>query len=197
MCKVGDPADAATDVSAVASAVAVSRIKAQLREATDRGAKILLGGDIKGNLIQPTVVKNATDAMLGMREEVFGPVAFTTSFDTKDEVIARARNHKYGLRAAVFGGQQAKETAAALAGEQYCHPVPDYTFGKFGTVVCNQTRSESWRGALIIKPIGGYGYSGWIWETVNGDFRLKQGPKLLSLETSSGESESLTYPPIP
>ena len=37
---------------------------------------------------------------------------------------------------------------------------------------------------LVTKAVGGYGYSGWIWETVGGEFRLKQGPKLLSLETS-------------
>ena len=30
----------------------------------------------------------------------------------------------------------------------------------------------------------GYGYSGWIWETVDGRFQIKQGPKLLSTETS-------------
>jgi acyl-CoA reductase-like NAD-dependent aldehyde dehydrogenase len=40
------------------------------------------------------------------------------------------------------------------------------------------------RGAGIVRPVGGYGYSGWIWETVRGRFRIKQGPKLLSVETS-------------
>ena len=43
--------------------------------------------------------------MSGMREEVFGPVAFTTPFDTKEEVVRRAKDHKYGLRAALFGGE--------------------------------------------------------------------------------------------
>jgi hypothetical protein len=37
----------------------------------------------------------------------------------------------------------------------------------------------------VVKAVGGYGYSGWIWETVNGSFRIKQGPKLLSLETAA------------
>jgi hypothetical protein len=35
------------------------------------------------------------------------------------------------------------------------------------------------------KAVGGYGLSGWIWETVGGRFRIKQGPKLFSLETSA------------
>jgi betaine-aldehyde dehydrogenase len=182
---VGDPADDKTDVSAVASGLAVRRIASQLADAVQKGAEILVGGSILGNLVNPTVVKNATDDMLGMREEVFGPVAFTSSFETPKEVLARARDHKYGLRAAVFGGQVAQDVAEVLRGEDYCHPVPDYTFGRFGTVAYNEPRSTSWRGALIVKPIGGYGYSGWIWETVDGNFRIKQGAKLFSIETSA------------
>ncbi|HBX43888.1 MAG TPA: hypothetical protein DEH27_08970, partial [Deltaproteobacteria bacterium] len=162
---VGMPEDERTDVSPVASALAVSRIRAQLADALAGGAKIVLGGRIEGNTIHPTIVRDATDDMLGMREEVFGPVAFTSPFDTKEEVLRRAKDHKYGLRAAVFGGREAVETAEELAGGSYCHPVPAYTFGKFGTVALNQTRAESWRGAFVVKAVGGYGYSGWIWET--------------------------------
>ena len=181
---VGDPADERTDVSPVASDLAVERIRAQLDDAVRMGAEILVGGRMEGNLIYPTVVKNATDVMLGMREEVFGPVAFTSTFASAEEVVTRSRNHKYGLRAAVFGGKQAQEVAKALRGEDYCHPVADYTFGRFGTVALNETRASSWVGAFVTKPVGGYGYSGWIWETVEGRFQIKQGPKLLSTETS-------------
>ena len=186
---VGRPEDERTDVSPVASSLAVTRIRAQLADALARGAKIVLGGRIEGNTIHPAIVRDATDDMLGMREEVFGPVAFTAPFDTKEEVLRRAKDHKYGLRAAVFGGTEAEETAKELAGGPYCHPVPGYTFGKFGTVALNQTRAESWRGAFVVKAVGGYGYSGWIWETVNGAFRIKQGPKLLSLETAAAGEE--------
>jgi len=182
---VGDPADPRTDVSPLASPVAVARIREQLQEAVSRGAEILVGGRINGNLVEPTVVKNATDDMLGMREEVFGPVLFTTSFETSAEVLSRAQNHNYGLRAAVFGGDEAAMVAAELVGEPYCHPVPTYTFGRFGNVAYNQTRSESWRGALITKPVGGYGYSGWIWETTEDGFQIKRGPKLFSFETTT------------
>jgi acyl-CoA reductase-like NAD-dependent aldehyde dehydrogenase len=181
---VGDPASDRTDVSPVASDLAVTRIRAQLDDAVRLGGEIMVGGKIEGNLIYPTVVRNATDEMLGMREEVFGPVAFTSSFASAKEVLARSRSHKYGLRAAVFGGGEAQEVADALRGEDYCHPVSCYTFGRFGTVVLNETRAASWRGAFVTKPVGGYGYSGWIWETVEGRFQLKQGPKLLSTETS-------------
>ena len=181
---VGGPEDERTDISPVASSLAVDRIRAQLADALSRGAKIVLGGRIEGNTIHPTIVRDATDDMLGMREEVFGPVAFTSAFETKEEVVRRAKDHRYGLRAAVFGGREAEEAAGKLAGGAYCHPVSGYTFGKFGTVALNQTRAESWKGAFVVKAVGGYGYSGWIWETEDGAFRIKQGPKLLSVETS-------------
>ena len=182
--KVGAPEDPETDISAVASELAVSRIKTQIKDAVAKKAKVLIGGEIEGSLVYPTVIRDATDDMAGMCEEVFGPVAFTSPFEAVPEVIARAQNHKYGLRAAVFGGAEAKEIARALRGESYCHPVPDYTFGKFGTVAVNKPRAETWIGSLVTKAVGGYGYSGLIWETVDGRFRLKQGPKLLSLESS-------------
>lgn len=181
----GEPADLATDVSALASDLAVSRIAAQLDEARRRGAMVTVGGGIEGNLVHPAVVKNATDDMLGMREEVFGPVIFSSPFDTAAEVRERAASHKYGLRAAVFGGDEAAAVAGALKGADYCHPVADYTFGKFGTVALNTLRSVSWRGAFVTVPVGGYGYSGWIWQTVDGKFGIKQGAKLLSVETSA------------
>jgi betaine-aldehyde dehydrogenase len=186
---VGNPEDERTDVSPVASDLAVTRTRAQLADAVAKGARIVLGGRIEGDTVHPTIVRDATDDMLGMREEVFAPVAFTSPFDTKEEVLRRATDHKYGLRAAVFGGQEAKETAENLTGKAYCHPVPGYTFGKFGTVALNQTRAESWKGAFVVKAVGGYGYSGWIWETANGTFRIKQGPKLLSLETAAENGE--------
>jgi succinate-semialdehyde dehydrogenase/glutarate-semialdehyde dehydrogenase len=90
------------------------------------------------------------------------------------------------LRAAIYGEEEAaQKLAQELVGEPYCHPVNEIKFGVFGTVAVNQPRSESWEGAFVSKPVGGYGYSGWIWETVSDEFILKQGAKLLSLETSA------------
>jgi acyl-CoA reductase-like NAD-dependent aldehyde dehydrogenase len=182
---VGEPRDRRVQVTPLASDLAVAGIKAALAEAVARGAQILAGGKIVGNLVYPTLIRDATDDLLGMKNEVFGPILFTSSFSEQEAVVARAKNHQYGLRASVYGGEEAARTAAALRGEDYCHPVPDYTFGKFGTVSLNQPRAESWRGALVTKAVGGYGYSGWIWETVAGRFQIKQGPKLIHLETST------------
>ena len=182
--RLGDPADPATEMGPVISPEALKGIKAQLMDAVAQGGKVALGGDIQGNLVPPTVVLEATPKMLGMQEETFGPVAFLARFDTTEEVIKLAQDNRYGLRAAVYGGSEAEAVYQALIGQPYCHPVPSFQFGVFGTISVNQPRSQSWVGAFVSKPVGGYGYSGWIWEPRDGALRLKQGPKLLSLETS-------------
>ena len=183
--KVGNPEDPATEMGPVASARAIGSIKAQLEDAVARGGRIVLGGEIEGNLVYPTVVVNGSHDMLGMRDETFGPVSFVQSFSTTEEAIRLARDNRYGLRAAIYGvEQEAVKVGEKLVGEPYCHPVKEMKFGVFGTIAVNQPRSETWQGAFVGKPVGGYGHSGWIWETVDGEFVLKQGAKLLSIETS-------------
>ena len=187
--RLGDPADPATEMGPVISDLALKAIRAQLQDAAARGGKIALGGDLQGRLVPPTVVLEATQEMRGMQDETFGPVAFLARFREPEEAIALARDSRYGLRATVYGGAaEAEAVGRALVGEPYCHPVESMRFGVFGTVSVNQPRSESWVGAFVWKPVGGYGYSGWIWEPApDGAFILKQGPKLLSLETSVEE----------
>ena len=183
--KMGDPQDPETEMGPVASPRAIANIKAQLKDAVARGGRIVLGGEIEGNLVHPTVVVDATHDMLGMQDETFGPVSFIQSFSTTEEAIRLARDNRYGLRAAIYGDEQeALKVGEKLVGEAYCHPVEEMKFGVFGTIAVNQPRSETWQGAFVDKPVGGYGFSGWIWETIHDEFILKQGAKLLSVETS-------------
>lgn len=185
--KVGDPRDPETLVTPLGSPLAVENIKRQLEDAKKRGARILLGGKIEGNLVYPTIVADATPHMLGVQEETFGPVSFVIPFNVPEEAINMARQSRYGLRATVYGGEEAERIGSALKGAPYMHEVPEMVFGKFGTVSVNEPRSESWRGAFVVKAVGGYGYSGWEWDALGDPFKLKQGPKLLSLETSIPE----------
>jgi len=186
--KVGDPKDPETVVTPLGSPLAVKNIARQLEDAREKGARILLGGRIEENLVYPTIIADAIPDMLGVQEETFGPVSFVIPFDTLEEVISMAKQSRYGLRAAVYGKGEAERIALALEGEPYMHEVPELVFGKFGTVSINEPRSESWKGAFVVKPVGGYGYSGWEWDALGETVKLKQGPKLLSLETSIPEA---------
>jgi betaine-aldehyde dehydrogenase len=48
------------------------------------------------------VFTGVTDDMVIAREEIFGPVASVLTFDTEDEVIARANDTDLGLAGGVF-----------------------------------------------------------------------------------------------
>jgi acyl-CoA reductase-like NAD-dependent aldehyde dehydrogenase len=78
---------------------------AQLAEALDRGAKVLVGGeavDGLGHFFQPAVVVDVpADARLAT-EEVFGPVLPVWKVDGLDEAIERANATPYGLGSSIW-----------------------------------------------------------------------------------------------
>jgi acyl-CoA reductase-like NAD-dependent aldehyde dehydrogenase len=100
--KVGDPADEETDVGPVIDDAARERILAWIEEARTRGARVLTGGDLDGELIRPTVIADAARELKVSSEEVFGPVVTVNPYDTLDEAIALANGTRYGLQAGVF-----------------------------------------------------------------------------------------------
>jgi acyl-CoA reductase-like NAD-dependent aldehyde dehydrogenase len=100
--KVGDPMDEATDVSALISTGDTERVKAWIDDAVAEGAKVVVGGEVEGRLLQPTVIADATDDMKVCRAEVFGPVVALQTYDELDEAMASANDTDYGLQAAIF-----------------------------------------------------------------------------------------------
>ena len=99
---LGDPAEEETDVGPVIDDDARERILSWIVEARDSGAEILAGGGSDGDLLQPTVVANATPDMKVCREEVFGPVVVLNTYESLDEAIALANGTRYGLQAGIF-----------------------------------------------------------------------------------------------
>ncbi len=187
--KVGEPLDPGTQVGPVVDQTAVRRIKAQVEDALEKRGKLLCGGPLEGNLIAPTIIDGANHDMIGMREESFGPISFVQSFGSAPEAISLAQDSPYGLHAAVWGWRDAPAVVSALAGENYLHEVESLVFGKFGMMTINSAiplaqKSLRRKGAARPVGIGGYGYSGWVWESAGGRLGLKQGPKALDIETS-------------
>ena len=93
-------------------------IAAQLADAAQKGASILIGGVIEthggGKWIRPTVVTNVNHTMAVMTEETFGPVLPVMTYRTTDEAIALANDSEYGLSAAVIAGSLAEAETIAL-----------------------------------------------------------------------------------
>jgi acyl-CoA reductase-like NAD-dependent aldehyde dehydrogenase len=99
---VGDPADDETDVGPLISKDERDRVLDWIAEARSRGAQVLTGGDLDGDLLRPTVVADAPPDAKVSCEEVFGPVCTVTAYDSLDEAIALANGTRYGLQAGVF-----------------------------------------------------------------------------------------------
>ncbi|MDO3705986.1 NADP-dependent succinic semialdehyde dehydrogenase [Micromonospora sp. C28SCA-DRY-2] len=98
--RVGDPMDDDTDVGPLASEGGRDEIHAQVRDAVDRGATVLCGGEPPagpGWYYPPTVVTDLTPQMRMWREEVFGPVAGLYRVSSYDEAIEVANGTSFGL----------------------------------------------------------------------------------------------------
>jgi succinate-semialdehyde dehydrogenase/glutarate-semialdehyde dehydrogenase len=74
-------------------------------DAVDRGARAVVGarpGDGRGYFYEPTVLADVPPGARVLREEIFGPVAPVTSFDSEAAAVAAANDTEYGLVAYVY-----------------------------------------------------------------------------------------------
>ena len=80
-------------------------VRLRIKDAESKGAKALVGGhdvDGRGYFYEPTVLADVPkDAQL-LKDEIFGPVAPVTSFQSEQDAIDAANNTEYGLVAYVY-----------------------------------------------------------------------------------------------
>ena len=98
--KVGDGLEAGTALGPLINASAMTKVQDHISDATAKGAKVILGGDVPqgpGHFIAPTIVTGATRDMAVSTEETFGPFAPLFKFEDEDEVIALANDTIFGL----------------------------------------------------------------------------------------------------
>lgn len=104
--KTGNPLDETTDVGPIVSKKQLDKLKEQLDDTVNKGAKIIYGGNLldidNGNYIEPTLIANISKDMLVYNEEVFGPILSVIPFNDIDEAIKIANDTKYGLGGYVF-----------------------------------------------------------------------------------------------
>lgn len=107
--RVGDPMDPQTQVGALISAGHLEKVMSYIESGKASGARLICGGKrpedpalAKGCYVEPTVFADSTDDMRHVREEIFGPIMSVLSFDSEEEVVARANDTDFGLAAGVF-----------------------------------------------------------------------------------------------
>ncbi|MGB7448557.1 MAG: NAD-dependent succinate-semialdehyde dehydrogenase [Ornithinimicrobium sp.] len=102
---VGDGTAEGTQVGPLIDEAALEKVEALVTDATDRGAQVLVGGerhDGIGYFYPPTVLTGVSADAKAAHEEIFGPVAALTPFESEDEVVAAANDTRYGLVSYVF-----------------------------------------------------------------------------------------------
>ena len=103
----GDPLDPATTLGPLASHAHQRGVLARIARGQSEGAQLVMGGGATasraaGAYVAPTLFLGATQQMSITREEVFGPVAVVTAFDTEEQALALANDSDYGLAASVW-----------------------------------------------------------------------------------------------
>ena len=106
--KVGDPRDPQTVIGPLIRAHQCDFIDGQLKDATEKGAKVVLGGTHEGQFYHPTVLTGVTPDMRIYHEESFGPVVSLIRADDSEDALRIANDTEYGLAAAVITNDMQK-----------------------------------------------------------------------------------------
>ncbi|HEX7576032.1 MAG TPA: aldehyde dehydrogenase family protein [Candidatus Methanoperedens sp.] len=120
---IGNGLDPETDIGPMVSKEQREKLRLQVEDAVRKGAKVECGGKIPlslqdGYYFEPTVLTGVSSEMSVMNEEVFGPVAVISVFETMDEVIALANRTIYGLGASVW--TKNLDTAMCMSSQLEC-----------------------------------------------------------------------------
>jgi len=120
---VGDPSKDQGNISGpLINDKQVAKVREQLEDAVAKGAKVVVGGKIKGRFVEPTILTGVTPERKLYQEETFGPVVPVIPFRDDDEAIQIANDTEYGLSSGVITGDEARGLAIAQRLETgMCH----------------------------------------------------------------------------
>jgi betaine-aldehyde dehydrogenase len=102
--RVGDPSLDGIDMGPMAAERFRTKVADHVRDAVDRGAKLIAGGGVpdgleRGYFYAPTVLSGVDHDMVIMNEETFGPTIPVMAYDRIDDAIAWVNNSSMGLGA--------------------------------------------------------------------------------------------------
>jgi 1-pyrroline-5-carboxylate dehydrogenase len=145
--KLGDPTDAATNLSAVINQKAFKTISEYIEKGQADGGRVVAGGGSDGEqgfYIEPTVIADVKPGDRIEQEEIFGPVLAVIKASDFDDALRIANDTEYGLTGAVYTNDTEKLERA----KREFH-------------VGNLYLNRKCTGALVgVHPFGGFNMSG-------------------------------------
>jgi succinate-semialdehyde dehydrogenase/glutarate-semialdehyde dehydrogenase len=102
---LGKGLDASATLGPLINAKQVATVEDLVSDAVSRGATVAVGGVAPGgpgNFYPATVLADVPADARILKEEVFGPVAPVTGFDSEEEGVAAANNTEYGLASYIY-----------------------------------------------------------------------------------------------
>jgi 1-pyrroline-5-carboxylate dehydrogenase len=109
--KVGDPTQAATNMSAVINQKSFKTINEYIDKGKAEGGRVLTGGGSDGEqgfFIEPTVIADVKPGATIEQEEIFGPVLAVIKANDFDDALKIANDTQYGLTGAVYSTDEEK-----------------------------------------------------------------------------------------
>ena len=113
---VGNPATGPVHLGPLINDRQAAKVADVVERSVAQGARVLAGGRRDGRFFPATVLAGVTPEMPAYTEEIFGPVAPITVFDSDDEAVALVNGSEYGLAVAVHSASvsRAHQVAARL-----------------------------------------------------------------------------------
>ncbi len=111
--RLGDPYREDVELGPIVNEKQVARVDDIVTRSIAGGARLAEGGTHEGLYYRPTVLTDVTTDLPAWTDEIFGPVAPVTTFETDEEALALANATEYGLVAAVYTRSTSRGLALA------------------------------------------------------------------------------------
>ena len=111
--KVGDPSAMETVIGPIINKAQLEGLQQKIAKAKQQGAKVLLEGEIHGQMVPPHVFGEVTPDMEISREEIFGPLVGIQRARDEQHALELANGTEFGLSSAVFSGAPGRGLAFA------------------------------------------------------------------------------------